>query len=390
MNLTGGKGLPHGFGSELNGEKMGFRKVAKDRDDEEYVNYPYELLIVDADTPVFRAAKFVQEDYIIVRHIKSGNEKEFPNTTAFYGHWKKKEGGWLADRNKEREEQGKPLFKVEDFEIEAHSRLVDEIEDHIEEAVKTFDFFIGSIRGADLAPNYKLLIGGKGNYRYDIAEELPYKGNRSEKPLLFEEVREAILTKYKNKIEIVDGKEVDDACAVYGRENALNFKATGEWKYCLAFVDKDLKMIYSPYINYDKLEAGVTEPDQLECAKHYGKQLLCGDKSVDNIPGLPNLVEELRTAHGVRKGSSLGDATAIKYLATCETIKEVFQRVVEAYKAFYGTEEFMFTDYKDETYPCTWLDRLQETAILVYMNPLEEPTTYRIENTLKLLGVDYE
>lgn len=370
---------------------MTFKMIAKDTDtQEEYVHYPYEEVIIDADTPVFRAAKFVQEDFITVTHIKSGKEKEFPNTTAFYGHWKKKEGGWLAERNKEREDQGKPPFKVEDFTIEPGCRLVDEIKDHVEEAVKTFDFFIGSIRGAQLAPTYKLLIGGKGNFRYDIAEELPYKGNRSEKPLLFEEIKEAIISKYKNKVEIVDGKEVDDQCAVYGRENALNFRQTGEWKYCLAFVDKDLKMIYSPYINYDKLEEGITEPDQLECAKHYGKQLLCGDKAVDNIPGLPNLVNELREKHQVRKGSSLGDATAVKYLSSCETMTEVFQRVVDAYKAFYGTEEFMFTDYKDETYPCTWLDRLQETAILIYMNPMENPTDYRIEDTLKALGVNYE
>lgn len=357
--------------------------------DDDY-EYPYELLIVDADTLVFRSSKFVQEDYIIVKHIKSGRKKEFRNKTEFYGHWSKKEGGWLAQTNQERSEKGLEPFSVEDFEITEHVRLIDEIEDHIEEGVKNFDFSVGHIKKTKLAPDYKLLIGGEGNYRYDIAETLEYKGNRPDKPLLFEEIKEAILIKYRNKIEVVEGREVDDQCAVYGRENASHHNKTGEWKYCLAFVDKDLKMIYSPYINYDNIEEGVTTPTPLECAKHYGKQLLTGDLSVDNIAGLPNIPNELREKYGVRKGKGVGDTTAINYLKSCDTIKEVFERVVEAYRAYYGDDLFEFTNHKGETYKCDWLDRLQEVAILVYMNPLEDPVSYDIRDTLDKLGVNYE
>ena len=43
----------------------------------------------------------------------STEERSFPTRTAFFGHWKKKNGGWLAECNKER----KKPFLVEDFDI---------------------------------------------------------------------------------------------------------------------------------------------------------------------------------------------------------------------------------------------------------------------------------
>ena len=79
--------------------------------------YPYEVFVIDSDTPIFRASKSVQEDYVIVTHKSSGKEREFPNKTEFYGHWKKKEGGWLGGINKDRVSSGKEPFPVESFEV---------------------------------------------------------------------------------------------------------------------------------------------------------------------------------------------------------------------------------------------------------------------------------
>jgi hypothetical protein len=177
---------------------------------------------------------------------------------------------------------------------------------------------------------------------------------------------------------------------VYGKENAEHYAKTGKWKYCIALLDKDLKMIYSPQLNYDAVEEGVHIPTELECHKYYGKQLLCGDKAVDNIMGLPDISSELREKYGVRKGKSVGDTTAVKYLTTCESIKEVFERVVEAYRDYYGEEPFDFTDFRGDTYKSTWMDRLQEVAMLIYMNPLDNPLDYHIKDTLDEYGVEYE
>lgn len=365
-----------------------FSMTSQDRD--EYTDeqdFEYQLLIVDSDTPVFNAANLQQESYIVVTHKDTGWSQEFKNVTAFYGRGKDKNKGWIGEQNAKRDEDKQISWK--DFEIEKKVRLLEDVEDHVEAGVQYFDMFIGGIKSLKLAPDYKLLVGGEGNYRYDQAETQPYKGNRTDKPLLFQEIKDAILTKYKNKVEVADGREADDLCAVYGAKNAKHFLKTDEWLYCLAYVDKDLKMIFSPYVNYERKEDGVTIPTQLECAKCYGKQLLCGDKSTDFIPGLPNIPNDLREKYGIRKGSSVGDTTAINYLKTCETIKEVFERVVEAYRGYYGEDTFEFESFRGDKYQCDWIDRLNETAILVYMNPLDDPLQYDIRQTLDRLEIDY-
>jgi hypothetical protein len=351
--------------------------------------YPYELFITDTDTAVFRASKFIQEDYITVKNNKSGKELEFKTKTEFYGHHSKKEGGWLAKFNAQKESSGKAGYKVEDFTITEHERLLDSIEDHLGEAIISFDRFIGGIKRARLAPDYLLCIDGGGNFRYELAESAPYKGERPSKPLMFQEVKDAIVEKYRKRVDLVHGKESDDKMSVYGVENLAGYRLTKKWKYVLGYIDKDLEMIISPSVNLDKMEEGVVLRTPLECTKRYGKQLLIGDKSVDNIMGLPNLTEELRLKYGVRKGKGLGDVTAIKFLEECRSSKEVFERVVEAYKAYYGVEEFKFTSYRGDVYNCNWLDRLSEVAMLVYMNPLDNPLDYNITQTLDKYGVDY-
>tara|TARA_R110002126_G_scaffold166395_3_gene314097 strand:- start:1931 stop:3052 length:1122 start_codon:yes stop_codon:yes gene_type:complete len=350
--------------------------------------YPYELFVIDTDTAVFRASKFIQEDYIVVKHNTSGKELEFKNKTAFYGHFKKKDGGWLAGFNTKKAAAGKAGYKVEDFVLTEHERLSDEIDDHLAEAIISFDRFVGSIKRANLAPDYKLCIGGEGNFRYEFAESAPYKGERPSKPLMFQEVRDAIIEKYKSKVHVVHSKECDDELSVYGKENLEEYRKTKKWKYVLGYIDKDLKMIVSPSVNLDKLKEGVVLRTPLECLKHYGKQLLIGDKSVDNIMGLPNLTEELRVKYGVRKGKGLGDTTAINFLKECSNGREVMERVVEAYKAYYGDMEFEFTSYRGDVYNCNWLDRLNEVAMLVYMSPLDNPLDYHITQTLDKYGVD--
>lgn len=370
---------------------MAFTKKAKTREDiKEDKDYPYQLIIADADTPVFRASKFVQEDYVVVTHIPSGNKKEFANKTEFHGHWKKKEGGWLREQNDQRVEKGLEPFPIEDFEIEECVRLVDDIEDHVEEGVKNFDFFVGSLKKQNLAPEYKLCIGGSGNFRYDLAQILPYKGDRPDKPLLFEEIRERIISKYKKYIEIVDGKEADDQLAVYGLENYLHYKETGEWKYCLAFVDKDLKMIISPSVNYDDYESGVTTPTPFEAAEHFCKQLLCGDKSTDNIQGLPKFTEEVQEKYNLRKTRGIGDATALNYLKGCDGIPELFERVVEAYRSYYGDDTFEFETHRGDIIQRTWIDMLNENATLLRMHPDDNYLNWHIASTLDKLGVEYE
>lgn len=349
----------------------------------------YELVILDADTPVLRAAVAVQKSFIIARHIESGWEQRFDNQTVFWGHWKTKSGGWLKKKNALNEEQGRPLVKAEDFSIEECAELNPEIENHLEKAIEQFDYFVGKIKKLNLADDYLLGIGGSGNFRKDIAQILPYKGMRKDKPLLFAEVKEAIIYKYRNKVVVVNDEEVDDFCAIKGFENYKHFLKTGQWKYVIGFCDKDLEQIISPQFNYLDENPEVFIPTPEQAAQAFCVQCLAGDKGTDNIPGLPNFTEEIREKYSLGKTKGIGKATALKYLEGCKDIKEMFGRVCEAYRSYYGTEKQEFVSWQGEALMWDWLDFLQDNAQLLWLRR-EEGEMYHITTTLDRLGISYD
>ena len=65
-------------------------------------------LCFDFDWLLYEAACSVEERYIKVKHIPSKRKFEFKTATEFYGHWSKKNGGWIAEENLR---NGKPLPK---------------------------------------------------------------------------------------------------------------------------------------------------------------------------------------------------------------------------------------------------------------------------------------
>lgn len=349
----------------------------------------YQLVIVDADTPLFKAAKAVQQDYIIVTRKSDGATKRYKNKTEFWGHHKKKEGGELAKNNAIRISRGLEPNSPEDYEVEECAELIPEITDHIEFGVEQFDRFIGKLKRLNVAEDYQLAIGGDGNFRYDIAQQLAYKGARKDKPLLFLEIKEAIIQKYRNKVVVVNGQECDDYCSIKGTENFKHFLKTGEWKYVISFCDKDLQQIISPQLNYEEENPEVFTPSPFEATKCFAVQLLSGDLSTDNILGLPNFTKEIQEKYELGGTRGIGKATALKYLEPCQTIKELFERVVEAYKSYYGVEKQEVVSHRGEALMWDWLDFLQDNAQLLYLRR-EEGERYHICTTLDRLGVNYE
>lgn len=346
-------------------------------------------MLLDADTPVFKASKSVQQDYIMVTRKSDGATKRYKNKTEFWGHHKKKEGGTLAHNNSIRAEKGLPPNKAEDYDVEECAELVPEIDNHVEYAVEQFDRFVGKMKALDIAEDYRLGIGGEGNFRYNIAKQLKYKGARKDKPLLFLEIKEAIIKKYRNKVVVVDQEEVDDWCSIKGAENYKHFLKTGEWLYVIGYLDKDLKQIVSPQFNYDDQFPEVSIPTPFEAARYFTGQCLSGDLSTDNIIGLPNFTKEIQDKYSLGATRGIGKATAIKYLEGCTTIKELFERVVEAYKSYYGTDKQELMSHDGEALLWDWLDYLNDSAQLLYLRR-EEGEMYHICTTLNKLGINYD
>lgn len=333
----------------------------------------YELTLVDSDTGLFRACKFVQEDFVVVKNNITEEVVEFPTQTSFWGHHGKKVGGWLAEENIKRDLLGLPAYTPEDFTMsQVMSRLKPDIENHIEKAIENFDLFVGKVKAAGYSKDYRLFIGGEGNFRYAEAELIPYKHGRSDKPIVFQEVKERIIKKYKSKIILAYDVETDDKLSEWGWVNYQHYKQTGEWRWLLGYVDKDLKQIISPYYNpYDEEDKSITVPTPFDCAKAFATQCLMGDKNTDNIQGL--------------KG--IGEAKAAKILEGATNPKELFERVVEAYKSFYGIEKKEVEGHRG-VLNWNYLDFLQDSANLLWLRRKDEK--FCIGNFLDKLGVEYE
>lgn len=327
----------------------------------------YKCCHVDADTILVRAANFVQEGYITVTNKHTNEVMEFSGVQKFWGKsTKKRDSGWIGEQEQ---------YTADDFVVEKSVRLKPlppTEESYLKWAMWQIDSKVGNIKKVG-AKEYKLWIGGEGNFRYDVAQIQPYKKDRPDKPMLFKELREAFIKKYGKRVGIArDGIECDDEISMKGWESYWNFRKTGKHLYVLGYIDKDIDQVPCPSFNYDKPELGIVTPSIEDCCRSFCKQILTGD-SIDSVPGL--------------KG--VGKETALKLLEGRNTPKEMYEAVVVAYKDYYGLEAFSFVSHRGVESTRTWLDMLKENAVLLYM--LREPyEVYNIEETFKRLGVEYE
>ena len=175
----------------------------------------------------------------------------------------------------------------EDSEKFAKSRLVETLEDMVYIHLK--------------ATSYEAFLTGKGNYRYDIAKTVPYKGNRKDakKPKHYDALRECMITRLG--AVLVEGQEADDEVAI---------RMTKEPdKYLLVGVDKDLRQI--PGWHHNPHKAQTEYIDDFEAYKNFALQLLTGDR-VDNIPGLSN-VGPVKAAKALKDAKTKEDLLAAAF-----------------------------------------------------------------------------
>lgn len=340
-------------------------------------------MYIDSDTPLVRCAKMVQKDYVVITNNGTQEQKTFNNVTEFHGAWQKKEGGWLGEVNKF---LGTSFKSDDHFAIETYSELLSDI-DPLKDAEEKFDFFVGRMKALNLADDYKLVVGGKDNFRYDCAQYKPYKDGRPPKPLIYEELKELIIKKYKSKVIVANGMEADDVLSIEAYKNYQNYLRTKQWDTLLCFIDKDLKQCVSPYINPDKTEEGVTYQTPEQAAYCFAFQCVMGDISTDNIYGVPALTKEIREKYGLGNTKGVGEKTVEKLLQG-RTTKEMFEIVVDCWKSYYGEEKKEFTSWRGDKLEWNWLDYLNDSARLLYLLR-KDGEVYHISDTLNRLKVVY-
>jgi hypothetical protein len=172
------------------------------------------------------------------------------------------------------------------------------------------------------------------NFRFKSAQRQPYKAGRSDKPEIYYELRQYIISTYEAKV--IEGYEADDALGIH--------------KGIMCHQDKDIAMVAGDHYDFVKNEFyTVNELGHLymknNVLKGTGKlffyaQLLTGDRT-DNIPSTP---------HPKYKG--WGSVSAYNLLKDCKSSQEAFKAVLIVYKEAWGNN---------------WSDRLLEQADLVWI-----------------------
>lgn len=131
---------------------------------------------------------------------------------------------------------------------------------------------------------FKAYLTGKGNFRFDVATILPYKGNRDKlaRPKYYAAAREYLVNKYN--ADVIEGQEADDAMGIY--QFSHPDKST-----VICSIDKDLWQIpgyhYVPSTGYgdNRKEPRFFYQNIDDANLYFWYQMMCGDR-VDNIPGL--------------------------------------------------------------------------------------------------------
>lgn len=295
------------------------------------------LLVVDADTILYSSAAQQQLNKCLATNIEHGSQRLFESKTAF-NDWAKENNRDKANYSFEVVSEVKPDAEPR-FAFQSIKQKVDKIVD---------------AAGCD---DFVLCIEGEGNFRKNFKSRfVDYKGQRSEKPLLFEECREFFLKKYKGRVILSEGRETDDTCNIMAWESYHKGVAVKDKSQCnvvLAFCDKDLAANSRGWLlNYNKLENGIFWNDSFTQAYNFATQLLIGD-SADNIPGIEKLSKITKERFAI-KVEGVGPATAKKILADCKTEVDLAARVFECYSAMYGDEE-------------GWEERLDENGFFLYL-----------------------
>lgn len=214
-----------------------------------------------------------------------------------------------------------------------------------------------------------LVIGGKGNFRNDVATIQPYKGNRGDKPLLTQALKDWVATYWEDKVIVSSGEEADDIVSRFGWGAYYKYGANAHKHMVMVHVDKDLNQIPGRHYNPD------TGLDYIVTARkatyEFLKSTLLGDKT-DNILGLSGLPEGVPKMLGVSrtKKGNVGEKTAEKLLDLGDGPRDWWSIVVWCYKIRWEEK---------------WLEVLTENCRLLYLRRTEDEI-YDLGSFLK--GID--
>lgn len=362
-------------------------------------------LVYDYDPILYECGFIGETRHVKVVHRQSGDEMEFPNRTAFYGHWKKKAGGWLAEYNAGRSEEKRRTAEEYDyFDVQVPGPITQSIN-----TMKSTIQGIKEVTGADSYYGYS----GKGDsFRLGLSTVMKYKGNRDNalRPVHLDELKQYLIKHHACKI--VTGIEADDACSIdlYSAYKKWKKTQSDKDKLILSYVDKDYLQCAGHIYNTNKQD-GIDTYDGLGWLELVTRQSESG-KDVTEVKGrgrmwLYQQVLDGDTADNycANSASSMkwAEMSAYNLLKDAKTDKEAFEALVNGYKQLYPSpkkivgwrgyeggdrKKALLPNSQDFEIEIDWLYMMQENFTMAMMLRHKDDKI-DVKATLEKLGVEH-
>lgn len=277
-----------------------------------------DIAVLDLDAYKYSAAFVGEKRSVRVTHKTLGGTYEVNSRTEFYGDWRKKEGGILAQINKKRES---PLL-WDEFEYED----VQTLKDDIDNILITSHVMVSKDIKLSGAKSYIGFIGEGESFRVQRSTLMRYK-DRGEllKPLLLDKVSDHLQEKF-DAIIIDDGIEADDAILMECYNDPRKF-SIGE--------DKDMWAQPMNVFDIRQTDRGIVNCNQ------FGR-LFLDDKG--KVRGEGRLFFYWQVAYGddtdcyrsnCFAGKKFGEKGAYDRLVNCKNDKEALEALKQVYLMLY-------------------------------------------------------
>lgn len=319
------------------------------------------IALWDYDAQKYTLGAISEDRCVEATHNKSGKKKRFKNATEFYGHYKTKSGGWLAEANKDR----KVPWTADDFTVE----VIQEPKP-VQIAYRAVDNFIQKHNNILGATGHYGYIGKGDSWRVEASTILKYKGQRADflKPIHLDAIVEYILERHAG--HVVTGLEADDQCVMDCVEDP---------QIILVHSDKDYKQMTGRIYNPDTM----TKPEKIG---GFGYLSLNSKKNVDGR-GRMFLYHQILSGDSSDnyKANSAsdkkwGEKSSYELLNKCSNDKQAWEAIVKGYKLLYP-EPKEIVGWRGEKLTVSGLDVLQENFTMAFMLRTMDEYENRIQVT---------
>ena len=327
--------------------------------------------VVDLDAFKYAAA-YVGEKKSIRATLKGDTSKTFDakSRTAFWGHFKKKAGGILAEENAKRESPWLP----EDFDIEDISTP-----EPIQNVLHTAKVMVDDILHASGAKSYEMYMGKGDSQRVEWSTLLKYKGNRDNlvKPFHLEEVSNYLERRYK--AEIIVDREADDMCVIRAYKEPNRF-VIGE--------DKDYWGSPVKYLDINRMHRGIVNCDKLGTLFKDDKKIVRGEGRIHLYYQIISQDDVDNYKANCFSDIEWGSVSAFNTLVDCKTDRECFEAMVHTFKHLYP-EKKVVTGWRGDDIEIDHMYVFQEMFTMAHMQRTLDDKIVVVKDVLDRFKIDY-